>query len=251
MLEECLIIDPLFAFIVALTTLLIGLSKGGMGAAIVVLVTPLLTLVMPVRDALSLALPLLILADGFALWFYWRMWDMRYIRLLTPMAIVGIVIGTFFLATLDNRTLKYILAAFTIGFVIYRVFGSRLMGMGYSPRAWHGYLAGGATGLGSALANTGAPPYTAYMLLQDLTPTVFVGTTTLFFAIVNLVKLPGLIAAGLMDFDRVIAVAWVTPLVPLGVWLGRRLIRRIDKTAFERFMLVILAIAGGVLILTA
>ncbi len=59
------------------------------------------------------------------------------------------------------------------------------------------------------------------MLLQELSPQVFVGTATLFFAVVNPIKLPGLISAGLMDLHPLIGVIWVVPLIPLCVYIGR------------------------------
>lgn len=237
-----------FYLIVSLTALLIGLSKGGMGAVLAVLVTPLLSMVMPVSAAISLALPLLIFADVFALWFYWKTWDLRYIRLMLPSAVGGIVVGTVLLASLDNLTLRHILGIFIVIFVIYKLLSSRLTQLNYHPRDWHGVLAGAASGLGSALANTGAPPFTVYMLLQDLSPRVFVGTTTLFFALINLIKLPGLLFAGLMNFQTMLDTIWVLPLIPLGVYIGRVLVNRMNKDVFEQFMLVVLVIASVVLL---
>ena len=215
---------------------------------LVVLTTPLLTLVMPAAEAVSIVLPMLLIADVFALWAYWKMWDMHYVRLLLPLTIIGIVAGTYFLATLDDNTLRRLLGLFTLGFVVYRVASDRLRGLEYHPQNWHGYLAGAASGFGSALANTGGPPFTAYMMLQDVSPRTFVGTTTLYFAIVNLIKLPGLVVADLLDFSDLLQVAWALPLIPAGVWLGRWMVNRMNKTAFERFMLIVLAFAGVLLL---
>ncbi len=230
---------------------LVGLSKGGLGAMLGVLVTPALSMVMPVQDAISLALPLLIFGDVFALWFYWKTWDMHYIRLMLPAAIPGIIVGTFLLARLDNITLRHILGVFTLIFVIYRIASNRLKVLNYHPRDWHGYLGGAASGLGSALANNGGPPFTAYLLLQELSPEAFVGTATLFFAVVNLIKLPGLISAGLMDFSQLLGVIWVLPVIPIGVFIGRLVIGRINKVAFEWFMLAVLTLASYMLLFVA
>lgn len=238
-----------FILIVALSSLLIGLSKGGMGAALVVLVTPILTQVMPVADAVSLSLPLLIIADVFALWAYWKTWDMHYIRLMLPLAILGIGVGTFLLASLPDDVLRRLLGVFTLVFVAYRLLSARLQTARYQPRDWHGYLAGAASGLGSALANTGAPPFTAYMLLQDVSPPVFVGTTTLFFALVNLIKVPWLVAGHLLDLSDLTRILWAMPLIPVGIWLGRWLVNRMNREVFERVMLYVLALAGLALLL--
>jgi uncharacterized protein len=230
--------------VTALVTFTIGLSKGGLGAILVVLVLPLLSLVMPVRDAINLSLPLLIIADLFALAVYWRKWDMFYVRLMLPAAIIGVFAGSFILAVLPDLTLRRTLGVITLLFVVWKLVSDRAVGMNYQPRTWHGVLAGGMSGAGSALANTGAPPYTAYMLLQPVSPIVFAGTTTLFFAIVNALKVPGYLAAGVLDFSNVFEMVWVLPLIPLGVWIGRITVKRIDKPTFERLMLILLFLAS-------
>lgn len=240
--------SPTYIAVVALVGLLIGLSKGGMGAVLVVLTTPLLTLVMPVQEAISLALPLLLIADVFALWIYWKQWDERYIRLMLPAAVIGVAVGTVLLWALPDLTLRRILGIFTLTFVIYRLFSEQIQRMQIETKPWHGVAAGAASGLGSALANTGAPPFTAYMLLQGVSPLVFAGTTTLFFAVVNLLKLPGLIITGLMDFNKVAQTVWVLPAIPLGVWLGRWMVARINRYLFERILLALLFLASLILL---
>ncbi len=229
-----------FVFIIVVVSFMIGLAKGGIGGVFGVLIVPLLALVMPVTRAISLALPLLIIGDWFALWAFWKQWDMRYLKLLVPLAVVGVIIGTYLLTALSNQALRYTLGAFTLLFVVYRLLDTRLKALNYHPRDWHGYLAGAATGLGSALANNGTPPFTAYMLLQEISPTAFVATGTLFFALLNLVKLPGLVLAGIFDLHDFLSVVWAIPLIPLGVWVSRWLVVRMNRIAFERFMLFVL-----------
>ncbi|MDX2160512.1 MAG: sulfite exporter TauE/SafE family protein [bacterium] len=233
-----------FVAVVAFVALLIGLSKGGLGAVLAVLSTPLLSQVMPVADAISLALPMLIIADLFALRVYWRQWDMHYIRLLLPTSVVGILVGTFMLANLPDDVLRRLLGLFVLFFVGYRLLADRLSSIAYQPRNWHGTVAGFIAGTGSAVANVGGPPFTIYMLLQNIAPLAFVGTTTLYFALVNLIKLPPLVAAGLMDIDVLLRAAWVLPLLPVGVWAGRKVINRINQRTFERLMLIVLSVTA-------
>jgi uncharacterized membrane protein YfcA len=238
-----------FYFIVVVVGLLIGFSKGGLGAALVVLVAPLLSLVMPTSEAVSFSLPLLIFGDILALYVYWKQWDMHYVRLMLPSAILGVVIGTIMLATLPDISLRRLLGVFTLIFIVYRVLSVRLMTVTYQPRNWHGYVAGAASGLGSALANTGSPPFTAYMLMQRVTPEVFAATTTLFFAVINVLKVPAQALAGLMRFEHVLSALWVLPLIVVGVWVGRWTISRINQVVFERILLLLLFVASMVLIL--
>jgi uncharacterized membrane protein YfcA len=224
----------------AITALLVGFSKGGLGGPVPVSLTaPLLSLVLPVSQAVGVVLPLLIFADLFALYFYWRTWDVRYTKLLLPGAIVGIVIGTLLLASLSNTVLKQVIGAFTLIAVIYKLTNDRLTSLQYVPRPWHGMLAGWATGFGSSLANVGAPPFTAYMLLQPgMSPVTFMGTGTLFFAIVNALKVPGFLSAGVLDLSLLVSILWVLPIIPFGVWFGRFVVLRMNPKLFEWIMVV-------------
>ena len=52
---------------------------------------------------------------------------------------------------------------------------------------------------------------------------IFIGTATLFFAIVNAMKIPIFWQQGLLDFNLDYQrVLWALPIIPLGVWIGRK-----------------------------
>lgn len=237
---------PIEILIVALVGLLIGLSKGGFGPLLVALIAPLLSHFMPVSQAVATPLLLLMVGDAFAIWAYWKRWDVRYVKLLLPLAIVGVLVGTWFLETQSDDVLRRVLGLFTLTAAIYKLYSNRLKELRYEPRDWHGHVTGAASGFASAIANAGAYPFTAYMLLQDVNPHVFMGTTTLFFAIVNLLKLP--LQINLIDGSQIGNILWAMPLVPIGVWLGRKFIDWVNPLVFERLMIVIL-IAASILLL--
>lgn len=239
-----------FYVVLIIVAVLVGLSKGGLGAVLGVLVTPLLVLVMPPADAISLSLPLLMIGDIFALHSFWKQWNMHYIRLLLPMAVLGIVVGTYLLATLNSITLRHIIGGFTLLFVAYKIADHWLRSLDYHSRQWHGYVAGATSGLGSALANAGSVPFTAYMLLQEVTPQVFVGTTTLYFALINLLKVPGFILTGLFDLNKLLSVIWALPFIPVGVYGGRWIVNRINRQTFEWIMLAVLVVSGAALLVS-
>jgi uncharacterized protein len=235
-----------FIILVLIIGLLIGLSKGGFGGPVpVALITPLLSQVMPASQAVGLVLPLLLVGDLIALRIYWRQWDIQRVRMMLPWAIVGVIIGGALLIILaENKQdllLRRILGVFTLVMVLYKVGSDTLKTVEYQPRNWHGYLAGWASGFGSALANVGAPPYTAYMLLQNVSPTSFMGTTSLFFAIVNFLKLPiTLLSSNVLNLQLLASILWVIPVIPVGSWLGKRFVARVNPKIFERMMLALL-----------
>ncbi|MCS6835627.1 MAG: sulfite exporter TauE/SafE family protein [Anaerolineae bacterium] len=234
------------ALLLTLAAFLIGLSKGGLGGPVPVAMTaPLISFALPVAQSVAIVLPLLLFADLFALYFYRNQWDMARVRLMLPAGVIGAFIGAALLATLPDGVLRLMLGVFTLLAVAYKLASDSIQKLAYQPRAWHGVLAGAASGFGSAIANLGAPPFTAYMLLQpNMTPISFIGTTTLFFAIINALKLPAFIASGVLDVSKLLELIWLFPIIPLAVWLGRRAIAVINPRAFERLMLVLLALLG-------
>lgn len=237
--------------IILLAGLLVGLSKGGLGGPVpVTLTVPLLSLVMPVSEAIAVTIPLLLFADVFALRIYWQKWDIRYVKLLLLPAVIGIVMGSLLLSSLSDDTLRRVLGIFTMIVFLYKVGGSSLAGLRYTPRVWHGYFAGWISGFASALANTGGPPFTAYMLLQNIDPTPFIGTATLFFAIVNFLKLPAYLAADVIDLSKLFGISWVLPLIPVSVWIGRKAVENMNAKTFEWLMMGLLLWASLSLILS-
>ena len=236
----------------AVVGILVGISKGGIGGPVpVALTVPLLTLIIEPQIAVALVLPLLIFADIFALYFYWRQWDRHYIALMIAPGLIGVLLGALVLDAIDATTLKRVIGGLTLLALSFKIANDRLASLAYQPRTWHGYFAGWASGFGSTLANVGAPPFTAYLLLQPkMTPHRFVGTTTLFFAVMNLTKVPGFIALELFDYDRLLSIAWVFLLIPPAVLVARRLIDHINQRIFEWMMMIPLAALSAYLLLS-
>jgi len=238
-----------YILVIALAAFLTGLSKGGLVGMMGVLITPMMALVMPMGEAIGLLLPILMLGDMFAVVAHWRRWDQRRIWILLAGALVGVTLGTFVITILSSSVLRKGLGVLVLIFVFYRLFEKRILGaLQYQTRRWHGVLAGSLSGFTSTLAHAGGPPITIYLLMQDLQPSVFVATAVLFFAVLNWIKVPYYLYAGLFDFSTELKLIWLSPLVPLGVWLGKRLVNRINKIWFEWIIISLLLISGILLL---
>ncbi|MFZ1753662.1 MAG: sulfite exporter TauE/SafE family protein [Caldilineaceae bacterium] len=238
-----------FYLITAFVIFLIGVSKGGLGGAAGAAATPLMALVMPVEQVLGLMLPLLMMADVFAVASHWRRWDNRLLLLLVPASLIGITAGTVLLTSISPEALRKGLAIIVLLFIAYKLFETRIQAaVTYQPRPWHGVFTGAVAGFTSTLAHTGGPPVAIYLLMQQVTPRVFVATSAIYFAIINWLKVPYYIYAGVLDLNQLRQVIWLLPLIPLSVLVGRWLSTRIDKKTFERVIIGLLA-ASAVLLL--
>lgn len=246
-----MIIDNPFLFyaVAAVVAFLIGLSKGGLGGALGALATPLMALVVPGDSAVGLVLPILMIGDVFAVALHWGGWNRRLVLLLIPGAVVGVTIGAGFLTALPGEVLRRGLGAIVLLFVAYELFEARIMrAVDVKGRAWLGLLAGAVTGFSSSLAHIGGPPVSIYLLLEDVTPRVFIATSALFFLILNWIKVPYYLAARQLDLQQIRQIAVLMPLVPAGVWAGRWAAERVEKRTFDTIVVGLLALTAVLLL---
>lgn len=233
----------------AVVIFIIGLAKGGLGGTLGVLATPLMTVVLPADQVIGLLLPILMIADVFAVAAHWQRWNNKLLWLLIPGSFVGTVLGTIFIASISPETLRRGIGVIVLLFVIYKLFERRILHFTrYTPRNWHGIAAGGVAGFSSTLAHTGGPPTAIYLLMQNLTPRVFVATTALFFAILNWIKVPFYFYIGLFNFNLLWQVAWLLPLLPVSVWVGKVIADKVDKIIFERIIIFLLVVSAAFLL---
>ena len=238
-----------FYLLGAVVALLIGADKGGVGGMLGILGVPIMSQIIPVNEAIAVILPMLIFGDLFAISSHWKHWNSALLPRLLPGGVLGVLVGTFVLVNISPQSLRIALAVVIFVFFVYRLVEQRIIGKFlYQPRSWHGILGGAAAGLTSTIAHAGGPPITIYLLLQKLQPRMFVATAAVFFATINLFKLPFYAAAGLFTEARLLSVIWLLPLVPVGVWLGRHLATRVPRLAFERLVGVLLLLAAGLML---
>jgi hypothetical protein len=241
--------NTLLLAVVALIGLMIGFGKAGVAGTTGPFVTVLTALVFPADVALGLLLPMLIVADGFAMAAYWRRWDMTPLRRLLLAAVIGIAIGTITINSVDETVLRRLIALSILAFAALFVLthGARMPVTAERPWA---FAAGTTSGFVSTVAHSGGPPIVAYLMSTKTEPVRLVGTTVIYFTVVNLIKVPGYFLAGLFDGQLILstAPAWIS--VPLGIALGKRLVHKINTALFERLILILLVAGALVLFLS-
>ena len=234
--------------LVGLAAFTIGFAKAGIAGVLGPLVTVLMLLALPAEQAIAVQLPMLMVGDTFTVGAMWRQWNLREALVLIPGAVLGVAVGTYILSVTPSDTLRRILALIILGFVAYAVWQFRRPDASYRPRPWHGWAAGGTTGVTSTLAHVGGPVVAMYLLPQRMTPLMYTATSALVFFFVNWIKVPGYVAAGLFDWDLQVDLAPTLVLIPVGVLIGRLLVTRINRELFERIVLILLG-AGAVFLL--
>lgn len=210
--------------------------------------TPLLALTISVPDAAAILLPILIVADVFSLRHYYKSYDRDSIKLMLPGAIVGIALGAFFFGyfSSNERILRMGLGVISLLFVAYQVGRALIMGKleKSRPPTAAGVALGAVAGFTSTLAHAGGPPATIYLLPQKLPRHVFVGTSVVFFALLNIIKLFPYAMLGLLRVGNISTILVLAPLTYVGVWLGIYLNQRFSEVWFNRLIYTMLVYTG-------
>ena len=235
--------DGLFYAVAIPAVVLMGLSKSGFGAGFGALAVPLMALVVPVPVAAAIMLPLLAIMDAMGLAALIRERDRDLIRLLLPAGLLGTVIGTLLFGVLSAQVVAGIVGVITLAFLAVRLLFPPRADAPPPPR-WVGFALGATSGFTSFVAHAGGPPVSFYLLPQKLSPLRFTATTSVFFAAVNASKWIPYAFLGLIDTRNLLTSLTLAPFAPVGVWLGLKVVRRIDTTWFYRLFHLGMAATG-------
>ncbi len=243
--DEALLVGALAAFVV-------GLSKTGLpGGALIA--TPLLATVFEGRMIAGGTLPILLVADLFAVGWYRQhaRWDV-----LRPLAVwiaVGYVFGAGFFVAVGSATgaIETTIGAIVLAIVALQMFrmwrGNPSTGTTPTLAATHGTTGGFTT----FVANAAGPVINTYLIRLGLPKHELVGTSAWLYFIVNLSKIPLYLAltawAGGGAFFTGEALLYdltVIPAVFLGAFGGRALFHRIPQRAFAIVVLTLSALGA-------
>ena len=231
------------AVVIAVLGFLIGFSKGGFGG-LGALLTPILALVLPVASAVGVLLPMLMAGDAFAVYMYWKEWDFDLIKRMLPAGVVGALAGTFLLSWLPPNGLRITLGIFVLVLVAYKFLSDRIQAVRYQSQPWHAPAAGLLAGVASGMFNYGGPAVSSYLLLQKLRARPFIATSAIFFALLNLIKVPGFLYTGVLDLPLLFSLWWVFLFIPLGIWVARLALTRVSPQAFEWIIVALLVFSS-------
>jgi uncharacterized membrane protein YfcA len=227
--------DPYFITVAVIAVILVGLSKSGLLGSLGVVGVPLLSLVMPARDAAGMMLPVLITMDVIAVWSYRKEFDARILKIMLPGAALGTLLGWALWSLVSDAVVLLFVGIITFVFVLDAVFGlRRKIAAELPPSKGWGVFWGAFSGFTSFVSHTGGPPFQIYVLPQKLTPALFSGTTAVFFAIVNAAKLIPYYFLGQLSTSNLELAALLAPVALGSVLAGVYLVRRISMTYFYK-----------------
>ena len=249
-----MITDPLFYLVAIPAVTLLGLSKGGF-AGLGMISTPLLALAVPPLQGAAILLPILICQDVISVWTYHRDWSAWNLKVLLPGSVLGVGAGWLFARYLSNAAIELTIGAITLTFVLYTWLGAwRRAYLGQAPakparpHAAMGVVWGALSGFTSTLVQVGSPPFQIHILPQRLDKMTLVGTTVIFFAILNWMKVVPYFALGQFSTGNLATSVALLPLAVVTNFIGIWLVRKTPTEQFYRIAyLLMLLIALGLL----
>lgn len=237
-------------FLTVIAAVAAGLIKTAFGIGAGVFLTPLMSLIMFPKTAVALMAPMMLITDITTLWMHWKKWDLKYIYILLPGVLAGIVAGSYYLAWASPALTKI-----TIG-IIAMVFSSYQIVRVKYPRLFTnidmsvttGVIISLFAGVSSAIAHSGGIIITIYLITKNLSKSTFVATLVgvLFFS--DVLKIITYTKLHLLTPPLLIYGLELTPALFLGSWLGSRLINKLSEKQFILYVNKLIFISGIILI---
>ena len=235
--------------IVCLAVSLIGVTKSGFGSGVGLMIVPMTAVALShtpfgEKAALGLLLPLLIAGDVIAVYQYRRLASLRLLKQLLPGTAVGVLLGSLLLywigrhrQDLANALMRLEIGAESILLVSlhwWRTLRGRVTKL--LPEPLRGSLTGAFAAVSSTLAHAAGPVIALYLLPLGLDRQTYVGTSAIYFFLLNSAKLPAYAMTGQFRNANLTFTARFLPLVLLGAAAGWTMNKRINDKLFSKIV---------------
>jgi uncharacterized membrane protein YfcA len=236
---------PLSLLLGAFAALLVGFSKTGVpGAGLPAVALMAEAFSDETRLSVGALLPILIVGDLFAIFYYRRhaQWD-RLWELL-PYVVAGMVPGYLVLSRVDSASLRILIGAIILSLLCLQIARRRFGWEKMPDRWWFVSGTGILAGFGTTVGNAAGPVMSIYLISKHLDKQEFMGTVAWFFFIVNVSKIPFFAALGMITPATLALDALLVPIVVCSAILGAVVLKRIPQSVFNVLVLALAGLAG-------
>ena len=232
---------------VTLTALLVGFSKTSVGG-VGILAVLLMAMAFPGKASPGVLLPMLIVADIFAVIYYRRDCNWSILIRILPMTAVGIFIGYLIVDLIPFEVFEKVIGFIILAMVVMGLVLDRYKQSFKGSGLWT-YLVGVVAGVVTMIANAAGPVFGVFLLQMGLTKASFVGTRSWYFLLLNIFKVPFSANLGLITVDTLKLNLIFIPVIFVGAWLGVKFLKMINLTAFTWLIRITALVAAVRLIL--
>ena len=223
---------------VSLIVFLAAVVRGFSGFGFALLSISALSMVLPPATVVPAIWILDFLAGINLLPSIWRHVHWRAIALLVGAAVVATPVGVYLLATVPAPWMRIALAIFVLASAVLLLTGFQLKRM---PSTAETVATGLAAGLLNGAMGIGGPPIIVFFLGSPIALEAGRASMIAAFLAMDVTGMPALLAFGLVTFDILRLIAICLPALALGIFVGSRLVGRLDPAEVRRILLLLLA----------
>ena len=223
--------------IVLLCALLVGMAKTGL-SGVGLMVVPLLASVFGGRPSVGLLLPILVFADVFAVSYYNRHAEWKYILRLLPWALIGVGAGVLVGQVISDIVFNRLLAVVVLTGIVLMILQDMRKKASIPDYWWFAMGLGLLGGFSTMIGNAAGPILALYLLSMRLPKNIYIGTGAWFFFIVNVFKVP--FHVGIWKTITVQSLLFdvlMIPAIALGALLGIWLVKFFPEKAYRLFII--------------
>lgn len=230
------------------SALVLGIAKSGIKGIDVLMVT-LMALAFGARESTGIMVPLLITGDIFAVIYYNRHAQWKYIFRFLPWMLAGVLIGVVIGKDLDEHTFKIGMSVIIlISIALMTWWETRKSTTVPTHWAFAGFM-GVMAGITTMIGNLAGAFANIFFLAMRFPKNQMIGTAAWLFFIVNLFKLPfHIFVWGTITKDTLLIDLKLLPGLFVGLFVGIRLVKVIKETHYRKMILILTAF-GALLIL--
>jgi uncharacterized protein len=228
----------------------VGFAKTGVGG-VGILAVAIFANILPAKQAVGVVLPLLLCADVVAVLAYRRHAQWYYLWRLFPWTAVGVVGGFLVMGRVGDGEIGVITGLIVVALVVLHVWRVWIYKTNHGeepPVPKHPVFAvavGVAAGFTTMVSNAAGPIMVLYLLAMRLPKMAFMGTSAVYFLLINAFKLPFGVSLGIIHSDSLWFNLQLVPMVIVGALCGRFLLQYIPQRLFERLALLFTLVAAG------
>ncbi len=213
--------------------LLIGAAKAGVSGTGMAIV-PIMAMVFGGKPSTGIVLPMLIIADLFAVRYYNRHAEWKYVLKVMPWAIIGVFIALAIGHYVSDAIFKSALSLSVLVGITLMVWQDIRKSLIVPDGRWFAAVLGLAGGFATMIGNAAGPIMALYLLSMRIPKLVFIGTGAWFFLLINLFKVPlhifvwKTITLKTLAFNIILA-----PAIISGVFIGIRIVKIIPEKPYR------------------
>jgi uncharacterized membrane protein YfcA len=231
-----------------LVAFFIGMAKTGVHG-ISMFAVPLLAIIFGGKTSAGLMLPMLIMADLFAVKYYHRHANWGYLLKLFPSAAVGVLVGTWLGNIIDDqmfRTVMSVIIFLSLGIMLWMEKANKEAIPDY---LWFALLMGLLGGITTMIGNLAGSVMALYLLSMRLPKNEYIGTAAWFFLAINLFKVPfHIFGWQSIDMNSFLLNLLCLPFIAVGAWSGIWIVKRIPER-YYRWLVIGMTGAAALLML--